>query len=109
VASIELEPDLSNCIQTLAEREYQRALRELLASEGAAPALGERVTLLRRFLESADFGRLRSRYEPHLIQGERVRFTLSRSGDAAACRMEALPPGGSWAGLGSFRITLPRG
>ena len=73
---IVLEPDLSHCIQTKARIEYDRVTRELLAAEETDPLLSERVEILRSFLESTDFVKLRRQYEPYLVEGKRVRFTL---------------------------------
>ncbi|GAH43195.1 unnamed protein product, partial [marine sediment metagenome] len=38
--------------------------------------LEERIELLKAFLESADFGRLRSQSEKHLIEGKKVKFVI---------------------------------
>ena len=88
MAEIELEPDLSSCVQTLAKREYHRLTRELLASDEEDAELQERLETLRIFLESTDFRELRSRYEPYLVQGKRVFFTLQQAADKAEYRME---------------------
>jgi hypothetical protein len=85
---ISIEPDLSHCICTLAHREYDRILREILSSEQANDALCEKIETLRMFLESTDFGKLRSQYEPHLAAGRRVRFILCAAGDRTEYRME---------------------
>jgi hypothetical protein len=81
MTSIELEPDLSTCIETLARREYERTLEALLGTEEESVDLAERLRTLRLFLESTDFGGLRGRYEPHLVEGRRIRFTLRPAGD----------------------------
>ena len=88
MADIELEPDLSSCVQTLAKREYDRLTRELLMSDAEDTELQERLETLRIFLESTDFGALRSRYEPYLVEGRRVRFTLRQAADKTEYRME---------------------
>jgi hypothetical protein len=88
MADIEIEPDLSDCVQTLAKREYDRLTRELLTSDEEDVELQERLETLRMFLESTDFSELRSRYEPHLVQGKRVRFTLRQAADEAEYQME---------------------
>jgi len=38
--------------------------------------LGEKIELLKAFLESADFKRLRSDSERHLVQGKKIRFVI---------------------------------
>jgi hypothetical protein len=73
---IEFEPDLSCCIHTLAKREYARVSRQLLDAEQEDADLCDRVETLRMFLESTDFVKLRSEYEPHLVAGQRIKFTL---------------------------------
>jgi hypothetical protein len=88
MAEIELEPDLSCCVQTLAKREYDRLTRELLTSDEEDLELQERMETLRLFLEATNFRELRSRYEPDLVAGRRVRFTLRRAGEKAEYRME---------------------
>jgi hypothetical protein len=88
MVEIELEPDLSSCVQTLAKNEYNRLTRELLTSDEEDAELQERLETLRIFLESTDFSELRGRYEPYLVEGKRVRFTLRRAADKAEYRME---------------------
>jgi hypothetical protein len=88
MVEIELEPDLSSCVQTLAKREYDRLMRQLLTSDEEDAELQERLETLRMFLESTDFSELRSRYEPYLVQGKRVRFTLRQAAGKAECQME---------------------
>ena len=72
---IELEPELDACIETKARREYNRVLSELL-EKGEEKKLAERLGILRLFLESADFNRLRSESEKHLVAGKKVKFML---------------------------------
>ena len=72
---IELEPELDACIETKARREYNRVLSELL-KKGEEKELAERLDILRLFLESADFNRLRSESEKHLVAGKTVRFVM---------------------------------
>ena len=72
---IELEPELSACIETKARREYQKTFNQLLEQDDNEE-LQERIELLRLFLESTDFGKLRSEYEKHLAAGNKVKFIL---------------------------------
>ena len=88
MVQIKLEPDLSSCVQTLAKREYNRLATELLTSDEEDAELQERLETLRLFLESTDFRELRSRYEPYLIEGKRVRFTLRWAADKTEYQME---------------------
>jgi hypothetical protein len=90
MVEIKLEPDLSSCIQTLARREYDRLTREILTSDEEDAELQERLETLRIFLESTNFSELRSRYEPFLVQGKRVRFTLRQTADKAEYRIQVM-------------------
>ena len=73
---IELKPNLSSCIETLSKKEYERTLRLLLKEGGVDGGLGERLEVLRLFLESTDFGHLRSQYEGYLTEGRQVTFWI---------------------------------
>ena len=72
---IELKLELDACIETKARREYNRILSELL-EKGEEKEFAERLDILRLFLESADFNRLRSESEKHLVAGKTVMFIL---------------------------------
>ena len=72
---IEIEPELSACIETKAKREYQKTLSELL-TKAEDKKLQERLETLRLFLESTDFKELRREYEGYLAEGRRVKFIL---------------------------------
>ena len=74
---IELKPNLSTCIEILSKREYERTLN-LLLKKGPPldEELGERLEVLRLFLESTDFGHLRSQYEGHLTEGKKITFLI---------------------------------
>ena len=73
---IELQPNPSNCIETLSKIEYERILNLLLKEGCADEELGERLEVLRLFLESTDFGHLRSQYEGYLMEGKKVTFLI---------------------------------
>ena len=77
---IEFEPDLSHCIQTLTKAEYDRLKKLLLQSGTQDSEIADRVEMLRAFLESTDFRKLRSEYEPYLVEGKHVKFILSAEG-----------------------------
>ncbi len=74
--SIELKPKLSSCIETEAKQEYERTLHLLLRKRPLDEALGERLELLRLFLESTDFSYLRSQYEGYLAEDKEVTFLI---------------------------------
>ena len=73
---IELKPNLSSCIETLSKKEYERTLNLLLKDGRLDETLRERLEVLRLFLESTDFGHLRSQYEGYLAQGRKVTFLI---------------------------------
>jgi hypothetical protein len=73
---IELKPNLSHCIETVSKKEYERTLNLLLKGGSVDEKLGERLEILRLFLESADFGHLRSQYEGYLADGKEVTFLI---------------------------------
>jgi hypothetical protein len=52
--------------------EYERTLSLLLKKGPIDEELGERLEVLRLFLESTDFGHLRSQYEAYLTEGKKV-------------------------------------
>jgi hypothetical protein len=87
VLKVELHPDLSRCIETVARDEYQRGLRVLLAGQGGEQ-LAERTELLRLFLETADFSDLRRRSETHLLEGRKVALTIYMDEGALRCDLE---------------------
>lgn len=84
MVQIELVPDLSHCIETVAKRRYREALGKLLAApEDSDRELRDELELLRTFLETADFARLRQESERHLVDGEDVKFLVYLEGEAA--------------------------
>ncbi len=74
---IELFPDLCHCIETVAKEEFWNSARKLMESEQENEELQQRAELLRAFLETTDFGKLRRESEERLIQGEMVKFVIS--------------------------------
>lgn len=81
IMEIKLEPGLTHCIETMAKKEYERVLGQLLKGKEEDSQLAEELELLRIFLESADFGRLRGRCDDYLTAGKRVEARL-RSSDS---------------------------
>lgn len=73
---IEIEPSLLSCIETLAKREYKQTLNHILKTRTENEELLERLEVLRLFLESTDFGVLRSEYEKYLEDGKKVQFRI---------------------------------
>lgn len=64
---VELVPDLSHCIETVARREYEDMLKQLLGTRQANEGLQKRLEILKLFLQTADFKRLRTESEHYLI------------------------------------------
>jgi hypothetical protein len=73
---IELIPDLSSCIETVAKREYEKVNKMLLTAAKWDEELGQKAETLRLFLESMDFRKLRSESEKHLLNGKNVKFVI---------------------------------
>lgn len=72
---VELEPELEACVETKAKRQYNQILSELLNKEEEGE-LTEKLEVLRLFLESADFNKLRSESEKHILEGKVVKFII---------------------------------
>jgi hypothetical protein len=62
-------------VETQAKRQYNQLLRQLLEKD-ADSELMEKAEILRLFLESADFNRLRAESEKHLVEGRKVIFIV---------------------------------
>jgi hypothetical protein len=78
ITHIELLPDLSHCVETRAKQEYAATMSRILSGD-QSHGLEERLELLKTFLQTADFRRLRRESEEHIIRGKRVKFVLSGS------------------------------
>jgi hypothetical protein len=87
IAPIELKPSLSSCIETLSKKEYDRTLSLLLKKGPVNEELGVRLEVLRLFLESTDFSRLRSQYEGYLTEGKKVTFLISSEKGEASYKL----------------------
>ena len=72
---IELIPTLDACVETQAKRQFNQITSQLL-KKGENKELEGKLELLKLFLESADFNKLRSESEPHLVAGKKVKFIL---------------------------------
>jgi len=88
---IRLKPSLSHCIETVAKIEYERVLSLLLRGK-QEDSLFDELELLRLFLESADFGQLRSRCEEALLAGRQVEFILRSTHEVPAYQIEMTEP-----------------
>ena len=84
---IELRPTLSQCIETVAKREYWRAVDEYLKAKTGDQDLEERIELLKSFLETADFKALRSQSERYMAEEKGVVFTIFEKDGKPSHRM----------------------
>jgi len=73
---VELFPSLSHCIETTAREEFWNSVNSYMGSGQKDDELEEKVELLKAFLESMDFKKLRSESEKHLIEGKMVKFLI---------------------------------
>ena len=87
MGQIELVPDLSHCIETVARREYENLVSSYLQAGKGDSEFGEKVELLRTFLESADFRKLRKQSEGYLLKGQKIKFVLYRERGKAKYKM----------------------
>lgn len=78
MVQIELVPDLSHCIETVAKREYENLVRSYFQAGKEVSDFEEKVVLLHTFLESADFKKLRKESEGYLLEGQDIKFILYR-------------------------------
>ena len=78
MVQIELVPDLSHCIETVAKREYENLVRSYLQAGKRDSDFEQKVELLHTFLESADFKKLRKESEGYLLEGQSIKFILYR-------------------------------
>jgi hypothetical protein len=74
---IELVPTLELCIEGTARREYLKSADEYMQRGKKDRKLEEKIELLRMFLETADFRKLRAESERHLIESKKVTFILT--------------------------------
>jgi hypothetical protein len=74
---IELFPSLSHCIETTAREEFWNSVNQYMESGQEDKKLEGRIELLKAFLESMDFKRLRSQSEKYLVEGSHVKFVIS--------------------------------
>jgi translation initiation factor IF-3 len=85
---IELFPSLSHCIESTAKQEYWRSVNEYMQKQGDKE-LEEKIELLKVFVESVDFRKLRRESEKYLIEGKEVRFTIRWKGNRLRYEMSA--------------------
>ena len=74
---IELFPSLSHCIETKTREEFWNSVNQYMEGRQEDKKLEEKIELLKAFLESMDFKKLRSQSERHLVEGKQVKFVIS--------------------------------
>ena len=74
---IELFPGLNHCIETTAREAFWNSVNQYMESGQEDKKLEEKIELLKAFVESVDFKKLRSQSERHLIEGKQVKFVIS--------------------------------
>jgi hypothetical protein len=74
---IELTPTLELCIEGTARQEFNKSADEYMQKGRKDRKLEEKIELLRAFLETMDFRKLRAESEKHLIEGKKVMFILT--------------------------------
>ena len=79
-------------METQAKRQYKEISERLI--KGEKSNLAERLEILRLFLESANFNKLRSESEPHLVEGENVKFIIYLEDGKLVYEMELIKSGG---------------
>lgn len=82
---VELRADPEHCLETAARREYGRLTRAYLRGELEGAEAEERIELLRKFLEGADFAALRRACEARMREGRDTAFLLFRAGEELRC------------------------
>lgn len=83
-------PDLSNCVEALAKQDYNRTVKKMLESKEETRPLEKRLQIIKEFLESNDFGKLRSWYEPYLVEEKKVVFILKEGLNSVRYEVEIL-------------------
>ena len=73
---MELLPSLSHCIETVAREEFWSLVNRYMESVQEDKEVENNIKLLKAFLESMDFKKLRRESEEHLTQGRTIKFVV---------------------------------
>ena len=73
---IKLLPSLSHCIEIVAREEFWSLVNKYMESAQEDKEAERNIELLKAFLESADFKKLRRESEEYLTQGRAVKFIV---------------------------------
>lgn len=76
MGSIELVPSLSHCIETVTKEAYWNLVNKYMRDESEDKECTRQIELLKAFLETMDFRKLRSESEMHLVEGRKVKFMV---------------------------------
>ena len=87
---IELFPSLSHCIETTAREEFWNSVNQYMEGGQEDKKLEGRIELIKAFLESMDFKKLRSQSEKHLIEGKKVKFVICWKEGKPSYEMEVI-------------------
>jgi len=90
VDRVELFPTLDHCIESAAREEFWRLVNRYLEGGGGNHEVEGRIDLLKGFLESADFGRLRSQSEAYMAEGMNVKFVICWKEGQPYCQMAVI-------------------
>ncbi len=87
---IELFPSLSHCIETTAREEFWNSVNQYMEGGQEDKKLEGRIEILKAFLESMDFKKLRSQSEKHLTEGKKVKFVICWKEGKPSYEMEVI-------------------
>ncbi len=90
---VELFPSLSHCIETTARKEFWNSVNQYMRSGHKDKKLEDKIELLKAFLESTNFKKLRSQSEEYLTEGKKVKFIICRKEDGLDCQMMVIEGG----------------
>ena len=87
MCSIELVPSLSHCIETVTKEAYWNLVNKYMRDEPEDKECTRQIELLKAFLETMDFRKLRSESEMHLVEGRTVKFVVYWQGNKPSYNM----------------------
>jgi len=90
IPKIVLVPDLLHCIETVARREHEETLKLLIVHDKENKELQEKCEILRLFLETANFKRLRYESEKQLMESREVKFIVYLEDGAVKYKMQVI-------------------
>jgi len=84
---VKLHPSTESCVETAAQHRFRDLSQSALRGEKTDDDTMEEIDLLRRFLETADFPRLRAESEGSIREGRKVTFHVFETDGEVRCRM----------------------